>query len=74
MVAEQVRRETSLEESDGFVAVKEWFNDSIKYNLGYLCTFNHLLHACDSLNLYKDYHTCHFYLYCELVFDILFIH
>ena len=30
MVAEQVRRETSLEESDGFVAVKEWFNDSVK--------------------------------------------
>ena len=30
MVAEQVRRETSLEDNEGFVAVKEWFNDSIK--------------------------------------------
>ena len=31
MVAEQERRETSLEDSDGFVVVKEWFNDSIKF-------------------------------------------
>ena len=30
MVAEQVRRETSLEDSEGFVAVKEWLNDSVK--------------------------------------------
>ena len=29
MVAEQVRRETSLKDSDDFVAVKEWFNDSV---------------------------------------------
>ena len=28
MVAEQVRRDTSLEDSDDFVAEKEWFNDS----------------------------------------------
>ena len=30
MVAEQVRRETSLEDSDDFVVVKEWLNDSVK--------------------------------------------
>ena len=56
MVAEQERRETSLEDSDSFVVVKEWFNYSVKYS-----TFNHLLHACNSLNLCKDYHT----FYCE---------
>ena len=29
MVAEQVRWDTSLEDSDDFVAVKEWFNESV---------------------------------------------
>ena len=30
MVAEQVRREFSLDDIIGFVVVKEWFNDSVK--------------------------------------------